>query len=133
MNRHNTYQMRNRRITVLLLAWLFSHQLFAAVLSISTTNSSCHTDNQSQCEIEASEYIGHFMPMMSNTDSKADDENNLSIISDYCSLIYQSLLPNINSVTPLTTHSTFDIQSISTAVKTRPKVSFALCCLFNTE
>lgn len=128
--------MRNRRLSAFLLAWLFSHPLLAAVLSLSTINSSCHKDNQTlnQCKIEASGHTEHFMPMMSSTDSKADDENSLSIINVHCSSIYQSLLPNINSVMPLTmTHSTFDTQSIGTTVKTQPKVSFGLRCLFNTR
>jgi len=110
--------MKNRRLTVLLLAWLFSHQLFAAVLSISTSTPSCPSLDQSRCEIEASEHIGHFIPVISSTDSTADNENNLSIISDHCSAVCQSsVLSSNTSVSLNTTHLIFDAQSIDNTVE----------------
>lgn len=114
--------MRNRQLTLLLLFWLFSHQVFAALLSSSSTHPNCPTNSQSNCVIAASEHIGHFMPVISSTDSTADNENNLSIISDHCSAVCQSsVLSSSTSASLNTAHLIFDAQSIDNTVESFPK------------
>jgi hypothetical protein len=110
--------MNNQRPIALWLAWLCSNRLFAAVLLSSTSTTSCSSLNQSQCEIETSGHANHFLRVISSLDSIVDDENNASIINDYCGSMCSLLSSHINNVMPLkVTHATFVTQLTVLTVK----------------
>jgi hypothetical protein len=115
--------MKKQHITVLMLLWLFSQQLFAAVWTVDSTGANCASHAKSDCKVIANstEHLGHAMPMVIGSDAETSDEkssqkeskvhNNLSMNCDHCLTICQPLVLTTNLVPPVSTiHFLFDAQ-----------------------
>ncbi len=110
--------MKKRQFTTILLIWLFSQQLFAAVWAMPHTGMDCaeHSQNQSDCTLNASQHTGHAMLMMQSADN-TDASATLSMMCDHCSTTCQPSLISDNLL-PLATsgHLPFEAQSIDASV-----------------
>ncbi|MEH6445392.1 MAG: hypothetical protein V7784_15970 [Oceanospirillaceae bacterium] len=89
--------MKKRYITVALLIWLFSQQVFATVWATSNSaNGNCGSHPQNDCAItgymSAAEYMPHTMPTLVDTDTSAQDK--LLMNCDHCSIVCQALIIN---------------------------------------
>lgn len=105
--------MKKKHITVLLLAWLFSQQLFAAVWAIPNAEMNCVAYNQSDCTANSTKHMGHTMPMMDDSDAALIHDMSL-MNCDLCSIVCQPSLITSNLL-PLrkTVHLTFQFHSIN--------------------
>ena len=120
--------MKKQHITALMLLWLFSQQLFAAVWTVDSTGANCASHAKSDCTVIANttEHVGHAMPMLMGSDAETSAEessqkdssnkeskahNNLSMNCDHCRTICQPIVLTSNLVPPISTiHFLFDAQ-----------------------
>jgi hypothetical protein len=120
--------MKKQHIAVLMLLWLFSQQLFAALWTVDSTGANCASHAKSVCTVitNSTEHVGHAMPMLMGSDAETSDEensqkdssnkeskvhNNLSMNCDHCLTICQPLVLTSNLVPPVSTiHFLFDAQ-----------------------
>ena len=133
--------MKKRHIAVLLLAWFFSQQLFAAVWMVASTDMNCASHAQSDCVVivNPTAHMGHAMPMATGSDEANYQEksplnknsletnsletnkaqNNLLTNCDHCSTVCQPLVLT-NNLAPLirTTHLQFNAQPTDAIVVT---------------
>jgi hypothetical protein len=118
--------MKKQHITVLMLLWLFSQQLFAAVWTVDSTGANCASHAKSDCTaiVNTTKHVGHAMPMLMGSDAETSDEensqkdssnkeskahNNLSMNCDHCRTTCQPLVLTSNLVPPISTiHFLFD-------------------------
>lgn len=126
--------MKKRNIAVLLLAWLFSQQLFAAVWMVASTDANCASNTQSDCVVQSIKHIGHNMPIVTvsteiysvgtssdevNSQEQNKAQNNLSSSCDHCRASCQPSVLSSNLVTPFNTiHLLFDAHVIDAVVDT---------------
>lgn len=120
-------------MNVLMLVWLFSQQLFAAVWSEGSTQANCTSHAQAGCVVSTTMHMGHAMHMLSDSDANPNVQNsqeknfqdkhktynNLSASCDHCRAACQPLVLNSNLTLPISTvHSLFNAQSIDSIVDT---------------
>jgi hypothetical protein len=70
--------MKKQHIAVLMLLWLFSQQLFAAVWTVDSTGANCASHAKSDCMAiaDTTEHVGHAMPMVIGSDAETTDQKN---------------------------------------------------------
>jgi hypothetical protein len=105
--------MKKRKITVLLLIWLFSQHIFAAVWMLPSTNISCASSHKANCADVTSDHMSHNLPIMQSlvdpniVDKSSSDlhnsHSNLSFSCDHCLASCQSVVPTNNSMSFLST------------------------------
>jgi hypothetical protein len=126
--------MKKRHLTLLLLIWLFSQHLFAAVLFadvlvVSSTSMNCLAHAQSDCSMNikgnttgtstnnATQHMGHIMHMVSDSAGSLHDQ--LLMSCDHCATVCQpSIISNNLLVLVDPGYLLFDAQPIDTTVDT---------------
>ncbi|MGS2716876.1 hypothetical protein ACVBE9_01765 [Eionea flava] len=111
--------MKKRQLTTMLLIWLFSQQLLAAVWSTPPANIDCINDSQNDC-FSAITHMGHIMP--SNSDSSS---SGISMMCDHCSTVCQTLLISHHLLGLIQeTHSTSNTPFIDTPINALPSTLY---------
>lgn len=120
--RRNIHFMKKKQLTVILLIWLFSQQLFAVTWVMPHTGMGCvePSNSQSDCTANVSAHQGHAMPMMQSANATDFNEGlteGLSMLCDHCSTICQPSLTNDKLILSVTSgHLPFATPSIATPI-----------------
>ena len=115
--------MKKRQLTLLIIVWLFSQQLFAIVLSASHKVMDCTEYSHSNCAVDAIEHNGHLMP------SSGADDANVLMTCDHCNtfcqpsiIVNNELMPvNLNHL-PVTPRADAVLVNIVLAIPHRPPI-----------
>lgn len=110
--------MKKRQFTTLLLIWLFSQPLLAAVWSTPHMNVGCGGYKQGDCVLDMT-HIGHNMPNNMLNSHETSLPSGMSLMCDHCSTICQpSLVPGQLNILTQATPLVFEAQSITTPADT---------------
>jgi hypothetical protein len=107
--------MNYRRISIILLLWLFSLQLFSVVWAMPLADRYCVKYTQNICVNKLTESTEHTMPMPTVTDSDfSSHHNQTSVICDLCFIACQPLIFSTDIMSFIKIVDTaFSTQSIS--------------------
>jgi hypothetical protein len=106
--------MKKRQFTTLLLIWLFSQQLFAAIWVMPHMNVDCVDYSQNDC-FSGIAHNRHNIP----SDSGASSSGDMPMTCDHCSTACQPLLISHHLVGLIPeTHLIVDTQSLNTPINT---------------
>jgi hypothetical protein len=92
--------MKTRYISVALLIWLFSYQIFSAAWALSNIASeNCSSYFQSECVVDIAAHMDHSIELPAN--SETSHHNKMSMNCDHCNIVCQPTLINNSQVLSL--------------------------------